>query len=148
MHLTKMEETIKNQVPQLTNEQQAILTIVQSNDQERRMLALVEYKELVTQPLIDKIEELEPQADNWKKYMDSDNTITVTDLARIIEPNRKQIFDMLREQGLVCKHKALPTMRGIDKGLLVQKFTSNGYPTARITVKGVEYIINYFKGQD
>lgn len=144
----KMEETIKNQVPQLTNEQQAILTIVQSNDQERRMLALVEYKELVTQPLIDKIEELEPQADNWKKYMDSDNTITVTDLARIIEPNRKQIFDMLREQGLVCQHKALPTMKGIDKGLLVQKFTSNGYPTARITVKGVEYIINYFKGQD
>lgn len=146
-YIETLENKVKEQQYQLSQVERLRLQLFSDNKFE----VIEAHKQLIDlekAPLIEKIEELEPQADNWKKYMDSDNTITVTDLARIIEPNRKQIFEMLREQGLVCQHKALPTMKGIDKGLLVQKFTSNGYPTARITVKGVEYIINYFKGQD
>lgn len=146
-YIETLENKVKEQQYQLSQVERLRLQLFSDNKFE----VIEAHKQLIDlekAPLIEKIEELEPQADNWKKYMDSDNTITVTDLARIIEPNRKQIFEMLREQGLVCQHKALPTMKGIDKGLLVQKFMSNGYPTARITVKGVEYIINYFKGQD
>lgn len=108
----KMEETIKNNKLQLSNEQKAILQVVQSQTQEERMMALVEYKDIVTKALVEKIEELKPQADNFKKYMDSDGLITVTEVARIIGINRNEIFRFLREKEFVCKEKALPTVKG------------------------------------
>lgn len=141
----KMEETIKNNQLQLSNEQRAILQVVQSQTQEERMMALVEYKDIVTKPLVEKIEELKPQADNFKKYMDSDGLITVTEVARIIGINRNEIFRFLREKEFVCKEKALPTVKGIEKGILVQKFTSSGYLTMKVTTKGVDFLIEQFR---
>lgn len=141
----KMEETIKNNKLQLSNEQKAILQVVQSQTQEERMMALVEYKDIVTKPLVEKIEELKPQADNFKKYMDSDGLITVTEVARIIGINRNEIFRFLREKEFVCKEKALPTVKGIEKGILVQKFTSSGYLTMKVTTKGVDFLIEQFR---
>lgn len=141
----KMEETIKNNKLQLSNEQKAILQVVQSQTQEERMMALVEYKDIVTKPLVEKIEELKPQADNFKKYMDSDGLITVTEVARIIGINRNEIFRFLRENEFVCKEKALPTVKGIEKGILVQKFTSSGYLTMKVTTKGVDFLIEQFR---
>lgn len=96
-------------------------------------------------PLVEKIEELKPQADNFKKYMDSDGLITVTEVARIIGINRNEIFRFLREKEFVCKEKALPTVKGIEKGILVQKFTSSGYLTMRVTTKGVDFLIEQFR---
>lgn len=141
----KMEETIKNNKLQLSNEQKAILQVVQSQTQEERMMALVEYKDIVTKPLVEKIEELKPQADNFKKYMDSDGLITVTEVARIIGINRNEIFRFLREKEFVCKEKALPRVKGIEKGILVQKFTSSGYLTMKVTTKGVDFLIEQFR---
>lgn len=141
----KMEETIKNNKLQLSNEQKAILQVVQSQTQEERMMALVEYKDIVTKPLVEKIEELKPQADNFKKYMDSDGLITVTEVARVIGINRNEIFRFLREKEFVCKEKALPTVKGIEKGILVQKFTSSGYLTMKVTTKGVDFLIEQFR---
>lgn len=141
----KMEETIKNNKLQLSNEQKAILQVVQSQTQEERIMALVEYKDIVTKPLVEKIEELKPQADNFKKYMDSDGLITVTEVARIIGINRNEIFRFLREKEFVCKEKALPTVKGIEKGILVQKFTSSGYLTMKVTTKGVDFLIEQFR---
>lgn len=141
----KMEETIKNNKLQLSNEQKAILQVVQSQTQEERMMALVEYKDIVTKPLVEKIEELKPQADNFKKYMDSDGLITVTEVARIIGINRNEIFRLLREKEFVCKEKPLPTVKGIEKGILVQKFTSSGYLTMKVTTKGVDFLIEQFR---
>lgn len=141
----KMKETIKNNKLQLSNEQKAILQVVQSQTQEERMMALVEYKDIVTKPLVEKIEELKPQADNFKKYMDSDGLITVTEVARIIGINRNEIFRFLREKEFVCKEKALPTVKGIEKGILVQKFTSSGYLTMKVTTKGVDFLIEQFR---
>lgn len=108
-------------------------------------MALVEYKDIVTKPLVEKIEELKPQADNFKKYMDSDGLITVTEVARIIGINRNEIFRFLREKEFVCKEKALPTVKGIEKGILVQKFTSSGYLTMKVTTKGVDFLIEQFR---
>lgn len=52
----KMEEMIKNQIPKITEEQMAIINVVQADSEEDRMIALSRYKKVIAKPLVEKIE--------------------------------------------------------------------------------------------
>lgn len=114
-------------------------------DREEVKLAMVQDLKKQNKKLKDEIDELKPQAENWKKYMDSDGYITVTELARVVNLKRIDIFNLLREKEFVCQQKALPRVKGIEKGILVQKFTSSGYLTMKVTTKGVDFLIEQFR---
>lgn len=108
-------------------------------------LAMVQDLKKQNKKLKDEIDELKPQAENWKKYMDSDGYITVTELARVVNLKRIDIFNLLREKEFVCQQKALPTKKGVERKLLVQLLTTNGYPTMKLTTKGVDFLIEQFR---
>lgn len=112
------------------------------------------------------IEQMRPKAVFADAVSVSSSTILVGDLAKILKQNGCEIggnrlFQLLREQGYLCKQKGamwnMPTQRSMEMGLFEVKETavthSDGHvtinKTPKVTGKGQIYFINRFcKPQD
>lgn len=77
----KMEEMIKNQVPQLTHKQKLQLTILNGSDVEK-VLALKEYEEVIVKPYKEIIEEQKPDVDFAKAIKVSDTNLSIGNFAK------------------------------------------------------------------
>jgi phage regulator Rha-like protein len=123
----KMEQYIKEQVPQLTEEDQAILSIVNSTSKAETALAIKNYKEVVEKPLIDTIEkqsdainELKPHAEYAERVLEDKKTLlTPTQIAKDFGMAGQGLNALLHELGVQYKQNG--------QWLLYAKYQGKGY---------------------
>ena len=123
----KMEQYIKEQVPQLTEEDQAILSIVNSTSKAETALAIKNYKEVVEKPLIETIEkqsdainELKPHAEYAERVLEDKKTLlTPTQIAKDFGMAGQGLNALLHELGIQYKQNG--------QWLLYAKYQGKGY---------------------
>ena len=123
----KMEQYIKQQVPQLTEEDQAILSIVNSTSKAETALAIKNYKEMVEKPLIETIEkqsdainELKPHAEYAERVLeDKKTTLTPTQIAKDFGMAGQGLNALLHDLGVQYKQNG--------QWLLYAKYQGKGY---------------------
>ena len=123
----KMEQYIKEQVPQLTEEDQAILSIVNSTSKAETALAIKNYKEVVEKPLIETIEkqsdainELKPHAEYAERVLEDKKTLlTPTQIAKDFGMAGQGLNALLHELGVQYKQNG--------QWLLYAKYQGKGY---------------------
>ena len=137
------------QAPQ-TYEQQVAIGLVAAQ-------RLLDQKETIIAAQRQQIEADKPKVDFADAVAESDTTISVAELAKIICQNgvkigRDRLFVWLRENGFLCKQpKNKPTQRSIEAGwfkIHEKLFMNNGrnvlYNSPRVTGKGQIYFVNRF----
>ena len=123
----EMEQYIKEQVPQLTEEDQAILSIVNSTSKAETALAIKNYKEVVEKPLIETIEkqsdainELKPHAEYAERVLeDKKTTLTPTQIAKDFGMAGQGLNALLHDLGVQYKQNG--------QWLLYAKYQGKGY---------------------
>jgi len=106
-----------------------------------------------------KVKELQPKAESYDRFLDSDKYMTIADVAKTLHYEKagpNQLFDILRKHGILSSQKGknwnLPHQQYIDQKLFVVKKTEkeiNGdvqyFSTPYVTAKGLERINIYLR---
>lgn len=161
----KMEQALRNQVPQLSEKQQCILAIYDGGQgaiHGAKRLSEIEVAEAVA-PLEAKIEEQKPLVTFAEQVGESCDLISVRELAKLandesLDIGEKRLFQWLRENGYLSDKKVNgnftnePYQRFVKQGLF--KVIEQTYKTpfgirlskkTMITGKGQIYFINKLK---
>lgn len=136
-YIEELEKQLKSQIPQLSREQKAILNVVQSNTQEERMTALIEYKNAVTQPLLNTIEEQKPKVEIFNTRMNEVDNLSITDLTKSFNLKRGQITNWAKDKGYLHKSLVEVNKKG-DQYFKVSKHEN--FKRIVITKDGVDLI--------
>ena len=148
-----LEENYFNpKVAQLTEEDQAILSIVNSSTKAETALAIKNYKEIVEKPLQDTIEkqsdtinELLPAANYTKKVLEDNNTLlTITQIAKDFGMSGHALNDLLHDLGVQYKQNGqwllYSKYQGKGYARTVQSEVKNAKPQTKWTQKGKKFI--------
>lgn len=151
-YFIECEKQLKEiKTPKLTKEQQLQLTIL-NGTQEESLLALKEYQILITQPLIDVIDELSPLAEKYNIFMDAEgltNIETFSQNLSIKGLGRNNMYKYFREKGYLKRDnkpyqyyidngwfKLRPSGHHMERGEIVQDYKTF------LTTKGVNKTID------
>lgn len=88
-YLIQFEEKYKNQISNLTERQMIQLQILNGNELER-VTALKEYEKMLTQPLLNTIEEQKPKVDWFNSFLNSDGSYNSTQVAKLFKLSSAQ----------------------------------------------------------
>ncbi|MBS5985263.1 phage regulatory protein/antirepressor Ant [Clostridium sp.] len=125
----KMEQALRNQVPQLSEKQQCILAIYDGGQgaiQGAKRLSEIEIAEAVA-PLEAKLEEQAPRVAFANRVSASEESITLEEFAKVISDNKFKIskirlMELLLKRGYLNKSKGksekLPSQYAIDRDML------------------------------
>lgn len=158
----QMENRLKN-INQLTEEERLKLQLF-SKDEREVAYAHNRLIELATAPLIAENKEMKPKAVFADAVETSRTSILIGDLAKILKQNgietgQKRLFEWLRNNGYLIKHKGtdrnMPTQRAMEMGLFEVKESTTYNPdgsirinkTTKVTGKGQLYLVNKFLGE-
>lgn len=155
----KMEQALRNQIPQLSEKQQCILAIYDGGQgaiQGAKRLSEIEIAEAVA-PLEAKIEEQAPRVEFANRVSASEESITLEEFAKVISDNKFKIskirlMELLLKKGYLNKSKGksekLPSQYAIDRDMLelIEIPYQDAYGRNRlskktmVTAKGQEHI--------
>lgn len=148
-YFIECEKQLKSQVPQLSLEQKAILQVVQSTSQEERMMALSNYKEVVTAPLVEKIEKDAPKVEYHDKVLNSNGLLTITEIASDLGLSAQKLNKLLHEKHLIYKKGKTWHLYDEHKHLIndgcCDYFISEFGQALKFTEKGRKFIIEFLK---
>ena len=137
---------------ELTKKQELQLKILNGEGLEQ-ISALKEYEKVLTQPLIDKIEEDKPKVTFADRVLKSKDNVLIRQVAKIASDEgfiigERKLYNKLREWGYICKTSTEPTQVGMERGYFVVKVgtvdTPYGIKTTRttlVTPKGQVHIV-------
>ena len=83
-YFIECERKLKEQIPQLTRKQELQLAILNGSELER-ISSLKEYENLVTQPLLETIDKLEPKAEIYDRFIDKGSSFGFRQLRKELE---------------------------------------------------------------
>lgn len=134
-----MKEKLKTMTPQLTPKEKLQLAIL-NGDEVERLIALKEYEDVITAPLIEVIETQAPKVDFFDSFMNTDTTFTSTQVAKVFNiRSARKLNEILRENKLIYKNdksKKWFPYANVDNTWF--KTVVNEYGTQlRITAKGI-----------
>lgn len=152
----KMEETIKHS---LSEKDSAILKIVHANNEVECACAISNFEKVVTQPLLDTLEENQPLYDFANQVSNTDSLLDMGKVAKMLKEDgmdigRNKLFEFLRKEKVLMSDNT-PYQRFIDNGCFKVKVSTrdNGYGkvweqvTTYATGKGQLYISRLLKKQ-
>ena len=135
-YVNALEERIETL--QISEYDNAILGIVHANSDIEQALAIKKFENVVTKPLLTKIEEDEPKVDYFEKFMSSNRLFTSTQVAKLYGLSSAQKLNkMLHDNGIIYRQGTswLPYANVNDKWY---KQIINEYGTQlKFTSKGV-----------
>lgn len=150
----KMEQMIKNQVPQLSDRDNAILMVMNSTSDIERVESLKHFESIVTKPLLATIEEQKPCVDYVDAVLSQKDSILVRQVCKIaytknqIEIGEKKLYSLLRHWGWICKNSTEPTQKALNSDYveIESKIIHTAYGdrevyTTMIKPKGQVYIV-------
>lgn len=95
-----------------------------------------------------------PKSVAYDSIIDTEGTMTVTQAARYLAQmdkfiNRKRLFALLKDDGIICKAGNAPTKKAIRQGLARQIMSERAdgkanEPYARLTQKGLDWCIEHY----
>lgn len=107
-----------------------------------------------TQALMEDNARMLPKSVAYDSIIDTEGTMTVTQAARYLAQmdkfiNRKRLFALLKDDGIICKVGNAPTKRAINQGLARQIMSERAdgkanEPYARLTQKGLDWCIEHY----
>ena len=145
-------EALEKANSQLDKKQELQLAILNGDDTQR-ILALKEYENLLTKPLLDKIEEDKPKVTFADRVLKSKDNILVRQVAKIASDEgftigERKLYNKLREWNYICKNSTEPTQYSMDRGYFVVKLGTIDTPygiketrTTLVTPKGTVRIV-------
>lgn len=141
----ELRELKRNNIPMLTPEQQLQFRILNGENGMERTVALAEYKDFLTKPLIVTIEEKDDFIDNVIGV--SEKCISFADFSRLTFDKyglgRNKLISTLRELRVLKKNNT-PYQQFMNNGYFeVEEGTINGKLclTTRVTPKGQEWLV-------
>lgn len=141
----ELRELKRNNIPMLTPEQQLQFRILNGENGMERTVALAEYKDFLTKPLIATIEEKDDFIDNVIGV--SEKCISFADFSRLTFDKyglgRNKLISTLRELRVLKKNNT-PYQQFMNNGYFeVEEGTINGKLclTTRVTPKGQEWLV-------
>lgn len=150
----KMEETIKHS---LSEKDSAILKIVHANSEVECACAISNFEKVVTQPLLDTLEENKPLYDFANQVSNTDSLLDLGKVAKMLKEDgidigRNKLFEFLRKEKVLMSDNT-PYQRFVDNGYFKVKVSTrdNGYGkvweqcTTFATGKGQLYISKLLK---
>lgn len=132
-----MKEKLKTMTPQLTPKEKLQLAIL-NGDEVERLIALKEYEDVITAPLIEVIETQAPKVDFFDSFMNTSTTFNSTQVAKVFNiKSARKLNEILHNNGLIYKQgKNWFTYADVDNTWF--KTVTNDYGTQlRITAKGI-----------
>ena len=141
-YLIQFEEKYKNQTLNLTEKQILQLQILNGDEMER-IGALKEYGKILTQPLLNTIEEQKPRVNWFDKFMSSEGLYTSTQVAKVLHiSSAKKLNAMLNEKRIIYKQGSknwLPYVSTDESWykLIVGSNENYSYSQLKFTPKGI-----------
>ena len=140
-YLIQFEEKYKNQTLNLTEKQILQLQILNGDEMER-IGALKEYGKILTQPLLNTIEEQKPRVNWFDKFMSSEGLYTSTQVAKVLHiSSAKRLNTILNEEKIIYRQgKVWLPYVSTDKSwykLIVGSSENHSYSQLKFTPKGI-----------
>lgn len=140
-YLIQFEEKYKNQISNLTERQIIQLQILNGNELER-VTALKEYEKMLTQPLLNTIEEQKPKVDWFNSFLNSKGSYNSTQIAKLFKLSSAQKLNkLLHDNKIIYKqNKNWLPYANIDESwynLVVGNSNEHSYSQLKFTPKGV-----------
>lgn len=147
-----MEEYIKNQIPQLSPEDQAVLNIINANDKLDKALAIKDYKDIIEKPLLQEIDRIKPLAQKFEVFLKDDGLIDINTFAKTLgikNLGRNNMYKYLRDNHYIDKNN-YAMQKYINQKLFILKprgYKENYYGERMlifktfITKKGLAYLL-------
>lgn len=140
-YLIQFEEKYKNQTLNLTEKQILQLQILNGDEMER-IGALKEYGKILTQPLLNTIEEQKPRVNWFDKFMSSEGSYTSTQVAKVLHiSSAKKLNTILNEEKIIYRQgKVWLPYVSTDKSwykLIVGSSENHSYSQLKFTPKGI-----------
>lgn len=140
-YLIQFEEKHKNQISNLTEKQMLQLQILNGDEMER-IGALKEYGKILTQPLLNTIEEQKPRVNWFDKFMSSEGLYTSTQVAKVLHiSSAKKLNTILNEEKIIYRQgKVWLPYVSTDKSwykLIVGSSENHSYSQLKFTPKGI-----------
>ena len=140
-YLIQFEEKYKNQTLNLTEKQILQLQILNGDEMER-IGALKEYGKILTQPLLNTIEEQKPRVNWFDKFMSSEGLYTSTQVAKVLHiSSAKKLNTILNEEKVIYRQgKSWLPYVSTDKSwykLIVGSSENHSYSQLKFTPKGI-----------
>jgi anti-repressor protein len=140
-YLIQFEEKYKNQTLNLTEKQMLQLQILNGDEMER-IGALKEYGKILTQPLLNTIEEQKPKVDWFNSFLNSEGLYTSTQVAKVLHvSSARKLNAILHEEKIIYRqNKAWLPYVSTDKSwykLIVGNNESHSYSQLKFTPKGI-----------
>lgn len=140
-YLIQFEEKHKNQISNLTEKQRLQLQILNGDEMER-IGALKEYGKILTQPLLNTIEEQKPRVNWFDKFMSSEGLYTSTQVAKVLHiSSAKKLNTILNEEKIIYRQgKSWLPYVSTDKSwykLIVGSSENHSYSQLKFTPKGI-----------
>lgn len=140
-YLIQFEERYKNQISNLTEKQMIQLQILNGNEFER-VTALKEYEKLLTQPLLNTIEEQKPKVDWFNSFLNSEGSYNSTQIAKLFKLSSAQKLNkLLNENKIIYKQSKnwLPYANINESwyNLVIGNSNEHSYSQLKFTPKGV-----------
>ena len=139
-YLIQFEERYKNQV---TDKQLLQLKIL-NGDELESAIALKEYEQMITKPLIEKIEKDTPKVDYFDALVDRSLLTNFRDTAKELHIRQKDFINWLLENNFIYRdsnNKIKPTAQALEEGLFeLKEFTNEHFSSTQtlVTPKGRE----------
>lgn len=152
-YFIECERKLNNQQLQLSERNNAILSVMNSQTDLERVGALKHFENIITKPLLDKIEEDKPLVTFADRILKDGDNILVRELAKIITDEgfkigEKKLYNQLREWNYICKHSAEPTQYSMEREYFIVEtkvintpYGSKQIFTSRVTPKGQVKIV-------
>lgn len=160
-YFIECEKQLQTQIPQLSERDYAILTIMNATNDVQRVGALKQFEEIITKPLLETIEvqeetikEQQPCVDYVDAVTANDDSLLVREVAKIsykqtkIQIGERKLYNKLREWKWVCKYSTEPTQYALNQGYLEvhSRIVSTPYgqkevSTTMVKPKGQVYIV-------
>lgn len=109
----------------------------------KEMQEHIKAQENLIQQQEEKIKLDAPKVESYDQFMNCDGLYTTTNVAKLLDIKRSDLFVWLRENEYVYKQKTVCTVKAENKGYMVMKIV-NGYDCMYITPKGLEFIRNNY----
>lgn len=152
-YFIECERKLNNQQLQLSERNNAILSVMNSQTDLERVGALKHFENIITKPLLDKIEKDKPLVTFADRILKDGDNILVRELAKIITDEgfkigEKKLYNQLREWNYICKHSAEPTQYSMEREYFIVEtkiintpYGSKQIFTSRVTPKGQVKIV-------
>ncbi|WP_278475436.1 phage regulatory protein/antirepressor Ant [Turicibacter sanguinis] len=102
--------------------------------------------EIETKELSQQVQVMTPKAESYDQFIDADGTYSTTNACKMLGLKRAEVFQWLRDKGLVYKKKTEATQKAVDKGYF-KHVIKGGHSTMVITPKGIEFLRDTFLKQ-